>query len=58
MTGDLPISALPEDQRNRDLGWMLHDRNYMSDMAPRFFRAVLRDGVVEVPPPDSDEVKA
>ena len=23
--GDLPASTLPEDQRNRDLGWMLHD---------------------------------
>ena len=58
VTGDIPTSVLPEDQRNRDLGWMLHDMDYSSGMAPRFFRAVLRDGVVEVPPPDSEEVRA
>ena len=58
VTGDIPTSVLHEDQRNRDLGWMLHDMDYSSGMAPRFFRAVLRDGVVEVPPPDSEEVRA
>ena len=58
VTGDLPESGLPRDQRNRDLGWMLHDVDYTSGMVPRFFRAVLRDGVLEVPPPDSAEVRA
>lgn len=57
VTGDVPISLLPEDQRNRDLGWMLHDVDYANRMAPRFFRAALRDGVVEVPPFDSAEVR-
>lgn len=50
-------SSLPDDQRNRDLGWMLHDVDYANDASPRFFRAELRDGVVRVPPPDSEDVK-
>lgn len=44
-------------QHDRDLGWMLHDIDYRNDMAPRFFRATLRDGVIDVPPPDGDEVR-
>jgi CRISPR-associated protein Cas5d len=32
----------------RDLGWMLHDIDFADGMAPRFFRAVMRDGVIEV----------
>jgi CRISPR-associated protein Cas5d len=62
---DLPPSRLPEDQRNRDLGLMLHDILYIPDpkgpivessqrrrvrAEPRFFRAALKDGVLEVPP--------
>lgn len=58
VTRDVPISLLPEDQRNRDLGWMLHDVDYANRMTPRFFRAALRDGVVEVPSFDSAEVRA
>jgi CRISPR-associated protein Cas5d len=36
----------------RDLGWMLHDMDYThpSDPQPRFFRAHMNAGVVEVPP--------
>ena len=36
----------------RDLGWMLHDMDYThpSDPQPRFFRAQINAGVVEVPP--------
>lgn len=40
---------LPEELRGtRDLGWMLHDIDFADGMAPRFFRAVLRDGVLDV----------
>lgn len=42
----------------RDLGWMLHDIDFEHGMAPRFFRARMVDGVVEVPPWHSEEVKA
>lgn len=34
----------------RLLGPMLRDIDFAADMAPRFFQAVLRDGVLEVPP--------
>jgi CRISPR-associated protein Cas5d len=33
----------------RDLGWMLHDIDFASNRQPLFFRAIMRDGVVEVP---------
>ena len=56
--GVVPKSCLPADQRNRDLGWMLHDIDYGGEMSARFFRASLRDGVIEVPPLDAAEVKA
>jgi CRISPR-associated protein Cas5d len=44
----LPASKLPPDQRDRDLGWMLHDIDYASDRTSRFFRARLADGVLDV----------
>lgn len=53
----MPESSLPEDQRDRDLGWMLHDIDYADGLTPRFFRATLRDGVLEVPRPGAPEVR-
>jgi CRISPR-associated protein Cas5d len=44
----LPASALPPEQRERDLGWMLHDIDFANDAAARFFRARLKDGVLDV----------
>jgi CRISPR-associated protein Cas5d len=41
----------------RDLGWMLHDIDFGKGMTPRFFRARMVDGVVEVPHPGSAEVR-
>lgn len=34
----------------RDLGWMLHDIDFAHGMTPHFFRARMKDGVIEVPP--------
>ncbi len=31
----------------KDLGYMLHDIDFENDMTPRFFRAVMRDGVID-----------
>ena len=45
---NLPPSKLPLDQRDRDLGWMLHDIDHAGDKSSRFFRARLRDGVIDV----------
>lgn len=42
----------------RDLGWILHDIDFANGMAPRFFRARMVDGLVEVPPFDGNEVRA
>jgi CRISPR-associated protein Cas5d len=42
----------------RDLGWMLHDIDFANGMAPRFFRASMAGGVIEVPPWHSEEVKS
>ena len=53
----LPPSALPADQLNRDLGWMLHDIDFANDRTPKFFRARLRGGIIDVPAPDDEEVK-
>lgn len=43
---------------DRDLGWMLHDIDFNRDMTPRFFRARIVDGAVDVPAWHSEEVKA
>jgi len=42
----------------RDLGWMLHDIDFARGMTPRFFRARMQDGLIDVPPYDAPEVKA
>lgn len=42
----------------RDLGWMLHDIDFANGMAPRFFRAGMVGGVIEVPPWHSEELKS
>lgn len=50
----------PEELKGeRDLGWMLWDMDYSDpdDIRPLFFRAVLRNGVLEVPRRDSGEVR-
>lgn len=44
----LPPSDLPDADKNRDLGWMLHDIAYDDGMTSRFFRARLEDGVLDV----------
>jgi CRISPR-associated protein Cas5d len=43
---------------NRDLGWMLHDIDFAENMTPRFFRARMENGVIDVPTWQSAEVKA
>lgn len=42
----------------RDLGWMLLDMDYSNpaDIRPKFFRAVMRDGVIVVPDPHNEGV--
>lgn len=50
----------PEELKGeRDLGWMLLDLDYTdpANITPHFFRAVLHDGILEVPPMHSKEVR-
>lgn len=56
--GESPIPPVHADLAGvRDLGYMLHDIDFSSDMAPRFFQAVMRDGMIHVPSLDGDDVK-
>ena len=54
---ELPLC--PEELRGeKDLGWMLLDMDYSDpeNITPMFFRAVLKDGVLEIPDRCSREV--
>ncbi|MFT3802806.1 MAG: type I-C CRISPR-associated protein Cas5c [Burkholderiaceae bacterium] len=42
----------------RELGWMLHDIDFTKGMTPRFFRARMIDGWIEVPPFDGKGVRS
>ncbi|AAU37595.1 type I-C CRISPR-associated protein Cas5c [[Mannheimia] succiniciproducens] len=53
----LPLSQLSESEFNRDLGWMLHDIDFEHGNTPHFFRAELKNGVIDVPPFYAEEVK-
>ena len=53
-----PARDLPDEQRDTDFGFMLHDIEFDQDpktkkvrsTTPRFFRAEMKDGVIKVPP--------
>ncbi len=62
---ELPASTLPDEEKNRNLGMMLHSVEYLPDpkgkiisahdggrltARPRFFAAQLQNGVLAVPP--------
>jgi len=50
--------ALPSVHKGeKDLGWMLHDIDFADDMKAKFFRAVMRDGTIEVPLFNAKEIK-
>jgi CRISPR-associated protein Cas5d len=46
-----PLDVIPPTchKGEKDLGWMLHDIDFENGMQARFFRAVMRDGVIDVP---------
>lgn len=58
-----PCTQLPpcpeELKGEKDLGWMLLDMDYSNpeNITPHFFRATLRDGVLEVPSMYDEEVR-
>lgn len=67
-TDPIPAHALPGDQANKDLGWMLLDIHHTptkggghvcdDGCVPHFFPARLRDGVLAVPRLDAAEVRS
>ena len=48
LEGDAPVSELPPDQRDKDLGWMLYDIDFANDRLPMFYRPVMANGVIDV----------
>ena len=54
----LPKSNLLENDKDKDFGWMLHDIDFSNENTPHFFRAVMENGVIKVPPFQSEEVSA
>ena len=42
----------------KDLGWMLHDIDFKSNMEAGFFRAIMKDGIINIPPFNSEGVKS
>lgn len=42
----------------KDLGFMLHDFDFQNGMTPHFFRPVMKDGVIDVPAFQDEEVRA
>jgi len=51
-------SKLLSGDNNKDLGWMLHDIDFRDNQTPNFFRAVMENGVIKVPPFHSEAVSA
>ncbi|KAA0688213.1 type I-C CRISPR-associated protein Cas5 [Azospirillum brasilense] len=56
--GPVPVHALPGEQRNLDLGPMLLDIDHSNGRSSLIFHAVLREGVLAVPPRSLPEVRA
>lgn len=55
-----PAAEAPAIAETRDLGWMLHDLDFTQadDPQPRFFRAQLMAGVIDVPAFDGEEARS
>ena len=55
-----PIDDVPPSfhKGGKDLGWMLQDIDFERQMEAKFFRAIMRDGIIEVPPLTGKEVRA
>lgn len=50
--------CLVELKGEKDMGWVLLDMDYsdLEDIQPRFFRAIMKDGIIEVPEMKDKEV--
>lgn len=57
LDGD-PPKGFYDDEPERDFEFILHDIDFANDMTAHFIRAVMRNGVIEVPPFEAAEVHA
>jgi len=57
---ELVTEEIPQSPHKgvKNLGFILHDIDFKSDMKPGFFRAEMRDGVIDIPCFDSSEVRS
>ena len=46
------------DGQEKELGYMLLDIDFANNMTPMFFKAVMKDGIINPPPPKSLEVRS
>lgn len=46
-----PVEDAPSSSHKgeKDLGWMLHDIDFENGMEAKFFRALMRDGIIDIP---------
>lgn len=51
----VPVSVLTGET---DLGWMLHDFDFANNCTPYYFRAQMKQGIIDVPPLQSTDVKS
>jgi len=51
---EIPRSVLTGE---RDLGWMLHDIDFESGMEAKFFRAIMINGIIDIPPLSGEGVR-
>lgn len=59
VTETMPASFVNPEEKDRDLGWMLFDLDYQSEPPiPQFFRARLRNGVLNVPARGSEAIRS
>lgn len=55
---DATIEVDPALAGEKDLGWMLHDFDFKAGCEPHYFRAQMKDGWIEVPSFNAEEVKS
>jgi len=56
-----PVVEIPQSliKGEQDLGWMLYDMDFTdkNNIQPMFFKARMKDGIIEIPHPNSREVR-
>jgi len=48
--GAQPSSTLLDSDKDKDLGWMLRGIDFDKGNTPHFFRAIMKNGVIKLPP--------